>query len=30
VLQKNARSGKLEIDYASLVELDGILEKIGA
>jgi ParB family chromosome partitioning protein len=30
VLQKNARSGKLEIDYASLAELDGILEKIGA
>jgi ParB family chromosome partitioning protein len=30
VVQKNAQSGKLEIDYGSLVELDGILDKIGA
>jgi len=30
VIQKNARSGRLEIDYGSLAELDGILEKIGA
>ncbi len=30
VVQKNAKSGKLEIDYGSLAELDGILEKIGA
>jgi len=30
VVQKNAQSGKLEIDYGSLAELDGILEKIGA
>jgi ParB family chromosome partitioning protein len=30
VVQKNARAGRLEIDYGSLAELDGILEKIGA
>ncbi len=30
VVQKNAQSGKLEIDYGSLAELDGILDKIGA
>ena len=30
VVQKDGKSGKLEIDYGSLVELDGILEKIGA
>jgi ParB family chromosome partitioning protein len=30
VAQKNAQSGKLEIDYGSLAELDGILDKIGA
>jgi ParB family chromosome partitioning protein len=30
VIQKNAQSGKLEIDYGSLAELDGVLEKIGA
>ncbi len=30
LVQKDAKSGKLEIDYGSLAELDGILEKIGA
>jgi ParB family chromosome partitioning protein len=30
VIQKTARSGKLEIEYTSLDELDGILSKIGA
>jgi ParB family chromosome partitioning protein len=30
VVQKNAQSGKLEIDYGSLAELDGILDKFGA
>ena len=30
VVQKNAQSGRLEIDYGSLAELDGILDKIGA
>ena len=30
VVQKDGKSGKLEIDYGSLAELDGILEKIGA
>ena len=30
VVQKNARKGRLEIDYGSLAELDGVLEKIGA
>jgi ParB family chromosome partitioning protein len=30
VVQKNAQSGMLEIEYGSLVELDGILDKIGA
>jgi len=30
VVQKSAQSGKLEIDYGSLAELDGILDKIGA
>jgi len=30
VIQKNQQAGKLEIDYGSLVELDGILDKVGA
>jgi len=30
VIQKNKQSGKLEVDYGSLAELDGILDKIGA
>jgi ParB family chromosome partitioning protein len=30
LVQKDAKSGRLEIDYGSLAELDGILEKIGA
>jgi len=30
VVQRTAQAGKLEIDYSSLAELDGILEKIGA
>jgi ParB family chromosome partitioning protein len=30
VVQKTPHSGKLEIDYATLAELDGVLEKIGA
>jgi ParB family chromosome partitioning protein len=30
LVQKDAKSGKIEIDYGSLAELDGILEKIGA
>ena len=30
ILQKTASTGKLEIDYTSLDELDGILGKIGA
>jgi len=30
LVQKDAKSGRLEVDYASLAELDGILEKIGA
>jgi ParB family chromosome partitioning protein len=30
VVQKSAVSGRLEIDYASLEELDGILSRIGA
>jgi ParB family transcriptional regulator, chromosome partitioning protein len=30
VIQKSAQSGKLEIDYGSLAELDGILDKFGA
>ena len=30
VIQKSPMTGKLEIDYGSLVELDGILDKIGA
>jgi ParB family transcriptional regulator, chromosome partitioning protein len=30
VIQKSLKTGKLEIDYGSLVELDGILDKIGA
>jgi ParB family chromosome partitioning protein len=30
VIQKSAQAGKLEVDYGSLAELDGILDKIGA
>jgi len=30
LVQRDAKSGKVEIDYGSLAELDGILEKIGA
>ncbi len=30
VVQKDLKSGKLEIDYGSLAELDGILDKMGA
>ena len=30
VIPKTQQTGKLEIDYGSLVELDGVLEKIGA
>jgi ParB family chromosome partitioning protein len=30
VVQKTAQTGKLEIDYGSLAELDGILDRIGA
>jgi ParB family chromosome partitioning protein len=30
VIQKSAQAGKLEIDYGSLAELDGILDRIGA
>jgi ParB family transcriptional regulator, chromosome partitioning protein len=30
LVQKDGKSGKVEIDYGSLAELDGILEKIGA
>jgi ParB family chromosome partitioning protein len=30
VLPKSAVSGKLEVEYTSLAELDGILAKIGA
>jgi ParB family chromosome partitioning protein len=30
VVQRSAKAGRLEIDYTSLDELDGILEKIGA
>jgi ParB family chromosome partitioning protein len=30
VVQRNAKAGRLEIEYTSLDELDGILDKIGA
>jgi ParB family chromosome partitioning protein len=30
VVQRTAQAGRLEIDYGTLVELDGILEKMGA
>jgi ParB family chromosome partitioning protein len=30
VVQKTAQAGRIEIDYASLVELDAVLDKIGA
>jgi ParB family chromosome partitioning protein len=30
VIQKSQQTGKLEIDYGSLAELDGVLDKIGA
>jgi hypothetical protein len=30
VVQKSPQAGKLEVDYGSLAELDGILDKIGA
>jgi ParB family chromosome partitioning protein len=30
IVQKTAQSGKLEIDYGTLAELDGILDRIGA
>ncbi len=30
VVQKTAQSGRIEIDYGSLVELDAVLDKIGA
>lgn len=30
VIQKTQQTGKLEIDYGSLAELDGVLDKIGA
>jgi ParB family chromosome partitioning protein len=30
VIQKSTQTGKLEVDYGSLAELDGILDKIGA
>jgi ParB family chromosome partitioning protein len=30
LVQKNTQPGRLEIDYGSLAELDGILDKIGA
>jgi len=30
VIQKTKQTGKLEVDYGSLAELDGILDKIGA
>jgi ParB family chromosome partitioning protein len=30
LVQRDAKSGKIEIDYGSLAELDGILEKMGA
>jgi ParB family chromosome partitioning protein len=30
VIQKSVQAGKLEVDYGSLAELDGILDKIGA
>jgi ParB family chromosome partitioning protein len=30
VIQKTQQAGKLEIDYGSLAELDGVLDKIGA
>jgi ParB family chromosome partitioning protein len=30
VIQKSSQAGKLEVDYGSLAELDGILDKIGA
>jgi ParB family chromosome partitioning protein len=30
VVQKSAQAGRLEIDYGTLAELDGILERIGA
>jgi ParB family transcriptional regulator, chromosome partitioning protein len=30
VVQRTAQAGRLEIDYGSLAELDGILDKIGA
>jgi ParB family transcriptional regulator, chromosome partitioning protein len=30
LVQRTAQAGRVEIDYASLVELDGILDKIGA
>ena len=30
VVPANATSGRIEIDYASLAELDAVLERIGA
>lgn len=30
VVQKTAQAGRIEVDYASLVELDAVLDKIGA
>jgi len=30
LVQKTAQSGRIEIDYASLIELDAVLDKIGA
>jgi hypothetical protein len=30
VVQKSPQTGKLEIDYGSLAELDGILDRMGA
>jgi len=30
VIQKSQQAGKLEVDYGSLAELDGILDKLGA